>query len=161
MSVTIRLARPSDAEAIADLTAQLGYDVDLTDVAARLSRILAHRDQQFFIAERDGRAAGWLHAAQSEYIETGAFVVIGGLVVDKSCRGEGVGRLLMARAEAWASERGFSVVRLSSTITRTAAHRFYESIGYRNIKTQYAFAKSLQSTADDLDRFIPRVDPGS
>ena len=65
-------------------------------------------------------------------------------------------------AEVWARERGCSIVRLTSSSTRNAAHRFYEDLGYTNIKTQYSFIKALDPTAAARVRtFVPRVDPAS
>ncbi|MBI2189659.1 MAG: GNAT family N-acetyltransferase [Acidobacteria bacterium] len=155
---TIRLARATDAPAIARLTAQLGYDVPPSEVAARLARILAKHDHRFFVAERDGRPAGWLHAVVAEYVETGPFVNIAGLVVDRAYRGTGIGRLLMQHAEAWAGDRGCPVVRLWSSVGRTAAHRFYEHLGYTSIKTQYAFARAVDpGTPTDLATFAPHI----
>ena len=141
-------------------TAQLGYDIATATVVARLSRILARPDQRFLVAEVDGRVVGWLHAAVSEYVETDVFVVIGGLVVDKSHRRNGIGTMLMGRAEEWAKDQGCSVVRLWSSAARTTAHRFYQQLGYRNLKTQYSFLKSLDGAdQEQVSRFVPRVDP--
>ena len=158
MAISIRLARVSDAEDVARLTAQLGYQVELPALKARLSRILARTDQRFFIAEIDGRPAGWLHAAVSDYVEAETFALIGGLVVDAQHRGKGIGTLLMQQAEDWCRQQGCSIVRLSSSISRAAAHRFYEHLGYTNIKTQYAFVKSFDPERQDLSGFVPRVD---
>jgi GNAT superfamily N-acetyltransferase len=160
--VTIRAARASDAREIAQLTAQLGYDLTESAASDRLSRILGRNDQQFFVADVDGRAVGWVHAVFVEYVDAEAFVVIGGLVVDRSQRRLGVGRALMNRAELWAQERECSMVRLSSSSTRNAAHRFYEALGYTNIKTQFSFIKPLDAAAAARMRtFVPRVDPGA
>src|SRR5688572_25198272 len=162
LSVTIRAARGSDAHAIAQLTTQLGYDVNEEDAARRLSRIFLRDDQQFFVADMDGRAVGWVHVVFAEYVDAEAFVVIGGLVVDRSHRRRGIGRALMDRAEMWARERGCSIVRLTSSSTRKTAHRFYEDLGYTNIKTQYSFVKPLDPVAAARVRtFVPRVDPVS
>jgi GNAT superfamily N-acetyltransferase len=158
--VTIRLARASDADEIAQLTSQLGYDLTHADAADRLSRILLHEDQQFFVADVDGRAVGWLHVAFAEYIDAEAFAVIAGLVVDRDHRRLGIGRALVDRAETWARDRGCSIVRLTSSATRNAAHRFYEDLGYENLKTQYSFVKPLDPAAAARVRtFVPRVDP--
>lgn len=114
----IRVAGASDAQYIAELTAQLGYDVTASS----------------------------------------AFVVIGGLVVDRSHRRGGIGRALMEHGEEWARKKECSVVRLWSSTIRSDSHRFYERIGYRNIKTQYSFLKSLDDTrGDDVRRFVPRA----
>ena len=156
--VSVRPARLSDAEGIAHLTTQLGYEVESPAVSARLSRILARTEQQFLVAEREGRVVGWVHATLWEFVETGGFVVIGGLVVDRSMRRQGIGRALLANAEAWALAQGCSVVRLWSSIARTAAHRFYQQLGYTNIKSQYSFVKSVDPRdQSDFRGFIPQV----
>jgi len=156
---TIRPAHLSDAGEIAQLTTQLGYDLTEADAADRLSRLLLRDDQQFFVADVDGRAVGWVHVLFAEYVDAEAFVVIGGLVVDRNHRRLGIGRALMDRAEVWATERGCSMVRLTSSATRTAAHRFYEGLGYTNIKTQYSFIKPLnEAAASRIRTFVPRVD---
>lgn len=159
MTVSVRLARTSDAEDIARLTAQLGYDVDASALRARLSRILGRPDQRFLIAEIERRTVGWLHAAIWDSVEADAFVVIAGLVVDRSHRRQGIGHALMEQAEDWARERGCSIVRLWSSSFRTEAHRFYEQLGYANIKTQCSFAKSLDPARQgDLNKLVPRVE---
>lgn len=156
--VSLRLARPTDANDITRLTAQLGYQVDPAALAERLRRILARSGERFVIAEVDGRAVGWLHAGVWEDIEAEAFAVIGGLVVDLDYRNRGIGRALLEDAERWAREQGVSVVRLWSSTTRTAAHRFYQRMGYSTIKTQYSFAKCVDPAKKvDLNTFVPRT----
>ena len=156
---SVRPVSVTDADDVARLTTQLGYDADPSAIAATLGRILSRQDQQFFVAELDGRPVGWVHALAAEYVESGAFVVIGGLVVDKNYRRKGVGRLLLQHAEGWAKEKGFSIVRLSSSTSRAAAHEFYQQLGYAKIKTQYSFMKSIEGNGKEkLLRFIPRVD---
>jgi GNAT superfamily N-acetyltransferase len=157
MAVSIRPARVSDADDIARLTGQLGYELAASDAAARLSRILSRPDQQFLVAAVDGRPVGWLHAAICEYVEAGTFVVIGGLVVDSSYRRKGIGRKLIEQAEDWAKKQGCSIVRLWSSAVRIHSHRFYEHLGYTNIKTQYSFIKSLAEQGN-VKRFVPGVE---
>ena len=156
--ITIRSARLSDAETIAALTTQLGYAAELATVASRLSRLLARSDQQLLVADDGGRAIGWIHMVITEYVEADAFVVIGGLVVDREYRKQGIGRRLLIRAEEWAVQHGCSLVRLSSNVKRIEAHAFYERVGYTNLKTQFAFAKSLGPAGPDaLRAFVPDV----
>jgi predicted N-acetyltransferase YhbS len=158
--IIIRAARMSDAAEIARLTAQLGYDVSEADAVDRLSRILVRGGEQFLVADVGGGAVGWVHAVLAEYVDAEPFVLIGGLVVDRKHRRSGVGRALMERAETWAREQGCSMVRLTSSAARHAAHRFYEDLGYRNIKTQYSFIKPLDdAAAARLRTFVPRIDP--
>jgi GNAT superfamily N-acetyltransferase len=144
--------------AVAALAEQLGYHAEPSAVADRLPRLLARRDQQFLVADHEGQVVGWIHMVITEYVEADAFVVIGGLVVDREYRGQGIGHRLLAQAEQWAAANGCSVVRLSSNVKRTEAHTFYERAGYSNLKTQYSFAKSVGTAGPDaLRAFVPDV----
>ena len=157
MTISVRLARESDADAVAALTAQLGYEVASAVLGPRLARILERPNQRFLIAESAGRAAGWLHALIAEYVETGEVLVIAGLVVDRSCRRQGVGRTLMAHAEQWGRERGCPTNLLWSSEGRASAHAFYERLGYAKLKTQFAFGKSTGPAAQRLPQLAPRI----
>ena len=159
MPVSLRSACVDDAGEISRLTGHLGYEVSPADVSARLSRMLGREDQQFLVAELDGRPVGWIHVSVAEYLETGAFAAVNGLVVDRDVRSRGVGQLLLERAEEWARDRDVPLIRLWSTTSREGAHRFYERQGYMKIKTQYAFVKSLRPGQNDFGSLIPRVKP--
>ena len=155
-----RPARAADAPAIAALVAQLGYDTAPSDVADRLARLLARSDHRFVVAEGDGQLLGWVHVELSESVDVGSLAVIAGLVVDRAHRRQGVGAALMAEAEAWARQQGCPLMRLRSSATRTPAHRFYEGLGYRNVKTQYSFVKPLDASGAGMaGRLVPRVEP--
>jgi GNAT superfamily N-acetyltransferase len=160
MSIHVREARLTDADRIAELVAQLGYGATPDEIRSRLEIILNRGDQQVFVADDDGRAIGWVHGAISDGLDVAPYVRIAGLVVDAGYRRAGVGRMLMTHIEAWSMSRGHAVVRLTSTDARTAAHRFYERIGYTNIKTQYSFAKVLGGGGSAmLESYVPRVEP--
>ena len=66
-----------------------------------------------------------------------------GLAVRESCRGKGIGKVLMDAAENWAKEIGATGVRLNSGATRTNAHDFYRHIGYTTEKQQIRFLKEF------------------
>ena len=155
-----RAARVEDAAAVAALVSQLGYDAAPQDVSGRLARLLARDDQRFVVAEAGGRLLGWVHVQLAEYVESGTFAVIGGLVVDRAHRRQGIGAALMAEAESWARARGCTVMRLWSSTTRAPAHRFYAGLGYAQVKTQYSFVKPLEpGGAEMAGRLVPRVEP--
>jgi len=156
---TVRDARLADVDDIVRLTGQLGYAVTASETAAKLSRILSRHDHRFFVAEAGGQIVGWLHAAVTETIEADPFVVVGGLVVDRDHRGLGVGRTLLEHAEAWATQQGCKIVRVWSSTLRTAAHEFYEHLGYTKVKTQHSFVKPVGADGvREIARFVPRVD---
>jgi len=155
-----RPARAADAPSIAALVRQLGYDAAPSDVADRLARLLARSDHRFIVAEADGHLLGWVHVELSETVDTGSLAVIAGLVVERAHRRQGIGAALMAEAEAWARQQGSPLMRLRSSATRTPAHRFYEGLGYANVKTQYSFVKPLDARGAQLAaRLVPKVEP--
>jgi ribosomal protein S18 acetylase RimI-like enzyme len=158
MHCTVRVARLADAGAIAALTNQLGYEADPDGLRLRLGRMLARADQCVLLAELDGRPVGWVHVLIAEFLEADRSAIVAGLVVDAADRRRGVGRTLMAHAERWAREQGCSIVRLWSSDGRTAAHRFYEALGYAKIKTQFAFAKPLTEPPHDLGALVPQLE---
>jgi len=109
-----------------------------------LTELLERPDENaIFIADRNGRPLGWVHAHLHRLLVNDPEVEIGGLIVDESVRGQGIGEQLMRAAEAWAKKRGCSSVYLRSNTIRTLAHEFYKRIGYEIIKSQYAFRKKI------------------
>lgn len=129
---------------MAELTAQLGYPLSESAAADRLAGILGREEHAFWVADLGGDVVGWLHAMVAHYMDAEPYVLIGGLVVDSAHRGGGIGRTLLEQAERWAADQGCALVRLSSSSKRTAAHQFYQQLGYTIVKTQHAFAKSLR-----------------
>lgn len=142
--MTIRLARLEDAARLAELSGQLGYATTADAIRERLSQIEKDAAHEVYVAEGTGGGVlGWIDLLIERALVSGNEVEITGLVVDESCRGQGVGRRLMAYAEQWARERSCRSVRLRSNVVRAEAHAFYERLGYSVFKTQKNFRKTL------------------
>jgi GNAT superfamily N-acetyltransferase len=142
--VTVRALREEDAGAVHALNAQLGYPGDLETTRTRLLAVLASPIADGFAAEdSDGRVVGWAHVFTAPFLESGPVAELGGLVVQESRRGEGIGAALVARAEAWARERGLRQLSLRCNVVRSEAHRFYDRLGFEIQKTQHKFRKAL------------------
>lgn len=139
----IRPVRLDDAEAAAGLSGELGYPIDADRMRRRLETLLQLPDHAVFVAVRDGVVLGWIHVSEVMHLQSDPRVEIGGLVVTESARGQRVGASLVARAEQWASSRGFNAILVRSQIKREDAHRFYLREGYARTKTSAVFAKAL------------------
>lgn len=138
----VRRATPGDAQAIAELSAVLGYPSSSAPMAERLSRLLAREEDLVLVAEApDGRVAGWLHAREQEPLEVGPRCEIFGLVVGEPHRGRGTGRALVSAAEQWAAMRGLTQVVVRSNVVRPESHAFYVRLGYERIKTQHVYRR--------------------
>jgi predicted N-acetyltransferase YhbS len=144
MEFAIRAAKPGDAESISILARELGYPTDLKTARERLRRILVRDDQRVLVAVApDGSVCGWLQAHSSVVIETGLRVDIVGLIVSEKMRRRGVGRSLVAQAEAWAAKISAATVVVRSNTKRVESHVFYPSLGYVKAKTQAVYRKRL------------------
>ena len=140
--VDVRSARGEDAQAIAALSAQLGYPVPADLLAVRLARILERRDELVLVAcTAAGAIIGWVHGAEQRFLEADARCELLGLVVASDHRREGVGRRLVAAVERWAEDRGLGDISVRSNVTRAESHPFYERLGYRRAKTQHVYRK--------------------
>lgn len=137
----MRRARPDDAEPIAALMAQLGYDVPAPAVAARLQRLGERRD--VFVAIEGERVVGWAALSIDEAFVEGFGAYLEGLVVDEAARSRGIGVALLEAVEARARERGCAEIRVQSNVLRERAHSFYERNGYLKVKAQYQLRKAL------------------
>jgi GNAT superfamily N-acetyltransferase len=84
-----------------------------------------------------------VHVSLRPLLETDRQAEIGGLVVDRAHRRQGVGRSLMAWAEDWARARGCVAVQLRSNVERQETPSFYENIGYHQTKLARTFRKAL------------------
>lgn len=143
-AVPIRRMTAQDAEGIAHLYTQLGYPSSVSQICARFAAIDGSDDHALFVAQApDGRVVGTVHVHVPRLLENDPLAEVWGLVVDAAARGQGIGRELMAEAEAWATARSLRELRLRSNVVRTEAHRFYERLGYTNTKTQFTFTKTI------------------
>jgi ribosomal protein S18 acetylase RimI-like enzyme len=131
VSLTLRRAAETDADAIAALSAQLGYPSESGQAAERLHALQDHRDIRALVAEQDGEVIGFVGLMVfPAFHRDGLHGYVTALVVDEKVRGSGAGRELMRAAEAWFAERGVKRVNLTTALHREDAHDFYEKIGY-------------------------------
>jgi GNAT superfamily N-acetyltransferase len=141
-SVHIREITPADADVAGQLTAELGYPVDSATLRARIASLTA-AGHGVFVACHAERVIGWIHVSAVQHMQSEPRAEIGGLVVAADARGEGVGALLVKRAEQWARDHGLGSVLVRSQVMREAAHRFYLREGYVRTKTSAVFSKML------------------
>ena len=140
----IREAAVSDADAIAAIcSADLGYPCTVSLVRRKLES-LDPRREAVYVAVAGGAVVGYVHVEKYDvlYFETMANIL--GLAVRSAYRHIGVGRALVAAAEAWALQNGIKMMRLNSGKDRSNAHDFYRNLGYTSEKEQIRFMKKLR-----------------
>jgi ribosomal protein S18 acetylase RimI-like enzyme len=142
VEVTIRDARPSDAQALAALIGQLGYPASAEAVVRRLERLSSSGTDRVVVAALGGEAVGLacLHTSLSvAYDEPAAKVSV--IVVDELHRRRGIGEALVQEMEREAKRRQCCLIFLTTAGHRDDAHAFYEGIGFE--ETGRRFAKPL------------------
>ncbi len=141
--IEIREVEAADARTVASLAGELGYPVAPDVIGERIQSLLAEPAGTVFVACRDHAVLGWIEIQVVTHLASGARVEIAGLVVSKTVRSQGIGRLLVERAEQWCRGRGLNEMLVRSNAVREAAHRFYLREGYARTKTSAVFTKRL------------------
>ena len=138
MADLVRQAGPGDLEQLAPLfDAYRQFYQQPSDLAlARdfLAERLSRAESVVFVAERDGRAVGFVQLYplfSSTAARPRRLWLLNDLFVSPDVRGGGVGRALMERARRLAEETGAVGLELVTAVTNRGAQRLYESLGYR------------------------------
>jgi GNAT superfamily N-acetyltransferase len=142
--VRVRAMVEEDAEAVAELVGELGYERTSEEARRWIAELDGREEEQAaFVACVGGEVVGWIEASIERRLQSERYALIGGLVVKDGVRGRGAGRMLCERVEEWGRERGVRKVRVTSRSTREGAHRFYQRDGYVQVKTSLVFEKRL------------------
>ncbi len=151
LNVQIRPATLEDVEPIAELSEQLWYPVTCSVLAERLQRVTVQPEHVVYVAVVEELVVGWIHSCILTTLVMGQQAAIGGLIVRQGYRGQGIGRLLLQKAEQWTHQQGCNSMIIHSNALRQEAHQFYEKAGYQPFKTQLTFRKELN---DDNQSFF-------
>jgi ribosomal protein S18 acetylase RimI-like enzyme len=133
---TIRPATQDDIPAMVRLLAQLfAIEADLAiDPAAQargLAMLLGRADAVALVATLAERVAGMTTVQLTVSTARGGLSAgVEDVVVDAPHRGRGIGRRLLAAAEAWARERGALRLALLADETNAPALDFYDRLGF-------------------------------
>ncbi|MEV3984484.1 GNAT family N-acetyltransferase [Nonomuraea sp. NPDC049758] len=128
---TIRRATPEDAAIVHDLIRGLaehqGQSSAITVGVEDLERMLARPEVTYLLAERSGRAVGYVSWLERISFWSGQdYLALDDLYVTGAERGDGVGKRLMQAAAEAADGK---VIRWEVTEANVAAQRFYARIG--------------------------------
>jgi ribosomal protein S18 acetylase RimI-like enzyme len=146
---TIRLANTADEAALVQFAARLAHfdlpawrsaeEIASADARAMLAaaRALRH-DDEVFIAERDGTPVGCLHVLMATDFFGRRHAHISVIATSESAEGSGVGRALIAHAEAWGRARGVALLTLNVFERNVRARGLYEATGFSPEVLKYA-----------------------
>ena len=135
----IRKITAADAAQIAALSGQLGYKFSAEKTAIQIAAINNSTNDIAFAATDNNKIIGWIHVFYTIRLECDSYCEIGGLVIDESYRGKGVGTMLIEHIKPWCAEKKCAQIRVRSNSKRTGAHKFYEHLGFKQSKQQNVF----------------------
>jgi GNAT superfamily N-acetyltransferase len=141
--ISIRPMALEDLPAAGGLLSQLGYPLAEEELERRFASVSAARDHAVLVGDKAGCLIALCHVYARPALDKPPEAVVQALVVDGASRGSGIGRAMMMAVEAWATDHGFASVALASSVVRSEAHAFYESIGYVRMATSHLFHKVL------------------
>jgi phosphinothricin acetyltransferase len=163
MSLTVRPAAAADIPAItaiygpAVLTGTASFEVDAPDEAEMLRRFeaITGAGYPYFVADLDGRVAGYAYASAYRTRPGYRFTVEDSVYVTPDAQGKGVGRALLERVIAKSRDDGFrlmiAVIGDSANFASIALHR---RLGFRFCGTihsvSYKFGRWLDSVVMEL-----------
>jgi putative acetyltransferase len=134
-----------------DLAAQFQAYVE-TAIREELGRVedyyFSRPDQGFWVADEKG-IIGMVGIERHERDAA----ELRRMAVDRAHRRQGIGRRLLATAEAFCREAGYRKVVLSTSQLQAAAMRLYEASGYRLVRKENAASPSHKSVGAGLARY--------
>ncbi|MFZ3558688.1 MULTISPECIES: GNAT family N-acetyltransferase [unclassified Streptomyces] len=133
--------RPAAAEDIPQIVAMLADDPlgaqrespeDLAPYLAAHARLTADTNQHLVVAVRGGSVVGTLQLSIIPGLSRKGSTrsIIEGVRIHADERGSGLGTQLIEWAVEESRRQGCQLVQLTSDVTRTDAHRFYERLGF-------------------------------
>ncbi|MEV6163158.1 GNAT family N-acetyltransferase [Streptomyces sp. NPDC052052] len=105
---------------------------DLTPYQSAFERLQNDPNQLLLVADRDGKVVGTLQLTIIPGLSRKGSTrsIIEGVRVHSSERGHGLGTQLIEWAVDESRRQSCHLVQLTSDLTRTDAHRFYERLGF-------------------------------
>lgn len=157
--MTIRLASPADAPAIAALAAAFRDHLQRTaptdaQFLSSIEGLLAGGDAEFLLLEEGGRPAGYvLLRFRHSMWASGAEATLEDLFVHPGLRGRGFGRDLATFAVRRAEDRGCATICLDTNEHNAASQAIYRTLGFE------AFSRRWNGNQVFYRLALPR-DPG-
>lgn len=142
--VTVREARPEDQPFVLAAAERLGGGFPLPpwrspqEIVAAEARTLhgfmtsGDAGSKLLVADdAHGKSLGFIFLEiEEDYFTQARHGHVGMLAVAEAAEGQGAGRVLMAAAEAWGREQGFTKLTLNVFETNHHARKVYEHLGY-------------------------------
>ncbi|HYE59391.1 MAG TPA: aminoglycoside 6'-N-acetyltransferase [Rhodothermales bacterium] len=144
--MTLRPATNADTPALLGLRAALWPDETENALAEDIPGLLTRPDASVFVAETEGRLAGFAEAtirAYSDGCGRGPVAHLEGWYVERAYRRQGVGRALVATVEAWGRVQGCTEIGSDAHVRNHTSRRAHRALGFTETEVLVHFCKPL------------------
>lgn len=145
VNLSVREAKSFDLPAVVNLLAEMdagGTPMPVYRAERILREMARYPDYRCYLAFVSGMPVATFSLLIFDSLVHGGAreALLDGVVVTASRRSQGLGHLLMQEAMRFATVAGCYKLALSSNMGRPDAHRFYESLGFRQHGISFAIA---------------------
>ncbi|MBG6132856.1 putative N-acetyltransferase YhbS [Aquimarina sp. EL_43] len=138
--IKIRELQKSDAFSIAELSVQLGYQIDESLILKQITSINSNNDHFAFVAVLNTIVIGYIHGFISIRLTSSPFLEIGGLIVRKEYRRNRIASTLIGHLENHVND--YKTIRVRCNVKRQSAHGFYLNQNFIEKKEQKIFERT-------------------
>jgi ribosomal protein S18 acetylase RimI-like enzyme len=136
--VVIREAGFNDLAQIVELALEMGYKISPQGIRPVLEHHIKNPDYYIFLAVENDQVIGMVGFNIKYYLHREKPVLyIGSIVVREKFRSLGIGKMLMAKVEEIAKQRGCNSIQLNSNKRRLRAHEFYKKLGFEEVSLKF------------------------
>ena len=150
----VRLAETRDAESWAEMRHALWPDGPLAEHAHEIAAFfrggLPDLAAALVAVGADDRLVGFAEVSERQFAEgctTQPVAYLEGWYVAPEARGRGVGRALVAAAEAWGCERGHRELASDTELVNEASAAAHQALGFEQVAVIRCFRKVLEPGA--------------
>jgi GNAT superfamily N-acetyltransferase len=144
MRYRIRAALADDSPQLAALMGELSYPTTSEFIQEKFAQLSSTSGTKIVVADYDGKVIGLLSFSILPLLHLeGGLGRITALVVASQFKGRGIGKRLVAEAEAFAWNNRCARVEITSGEQRAEAHAFYEAIGYKQDSRRFVKTKPV------------------
>ncbi len=126
------------------MCSDIGYDLRYENLSDRVRDILKTNDSSVIIAADNNEILGWVQVEVCYFILSEKCCNISGIFVDKKYRGRRIGKKLIEEAYKWGKQNNCTGINIHTDIARIDSHDFYKHLGFKHIKTNETYYKSLR-----------------
>jgi aminoglycoside 6'-N-acetyltransferase I len=144
--MNIRDLTQDDFDSWSRMRDELYSGLDAAHHRREMEWILGSKEHAAFLAVDAGRPAGLVEVSLRNVVDGcigGPVGYLEGLYLEPDWRGKGLGRELLAHAEAWCRDRGCAHMATDAELDNPEAQAFYERLGFERKWTVVQFLKPL------------------